>query len=125
MQDRVSLNKVRRNAIIGGIALVCIATLHLIKGHTEVYRFLYGLAGFLFIAGGLFPKAFKNITGTIGKIIVSLLLSVVFFMVITPIGIVMRLIGKDTLDKDIDTGKASYWVDKAEEDNTSMLEKQY
>ena len=123
--SRIEIKKIRRNAIIGSIILFTIATLHLIKGHTGFYRFLYSLAGFLFIVGGFLPKIFKQITDTIGKLIVSVFLSIIFFIVITPTGIVMRIFGKDTLDKNIDREKDSYWIDKVQEDNVSAYEKQY
>jgi len=123
--SRIEIKKIRRNAIIGSIILFIIATLHLIKGHTGFYRFLYSLAGFLFIVGGFFPRIFKQITDAIGGFIVSVLLSVIFFIVITPIGIVMRIFGKDTLDKNIDREKDSYWINRDTEDDVSSYEKQY
>jgi hypothetical protein len=123
--SRIEIKKIKRNAIIGSIILFIIATLHLIKGHTGFYRFLYSLAGFLFIVGGFFPKIFKQITDAVGKLIVSVLLSVIYFIVVTPIGTVMRIFGKDTLDKNIDKEKDSYWVKKDPENDISAYEKQY
>lgn len=123
--NEINTKRIRRNAIIGGIILSCIATLHFFKGHTGFYRFLYAFAGFLFIAGGFFPKIFKRITDAAGGFIVSVFLSVIFFTIITPIGVVMRLFGKDTLDKYIDAGKDSYWINKPQDEDISGLEKQY
>jgi hypothetical protein len=125
MSNGTEMRKIRRNALIGACIVTLIATLHLLKGHTGSCVFLYSLAGFLFIVGGFFPKAFKKITGTAGDFIVSVLLSVIFFAVITPIGIIMRLFGKDTLDKKIDTSKDSYWIDRPPEDSGAGLDKQY
>ena len=123
--NKIEIKKTRRNAIIGSIILFAIATLHLIKGHAGFYRFLYSLAGFLLIVGGFFPRIFKQITDRIGGFIVSVLLSVVFFIVITPIGVIMRIFGKDELDRKIDRDKESYWIDRAQEDDSSRFEKQY
>ncbi|MCX5701514.1 MAG: SxtJ family membrane protein [Candidatus Omnitrophica bacterium] len=41
-----------------------------------------------------------------------LILSILFYLVFTPIGIGMRLFGGDLLDKKIEKNKESYWVKK-------------
>lgn len=109
---QTSLVKIRRNAIIGSIILIAIATLHLIKGDDISYIFLYSLAGFLFIVGGFFPKILKRITDTIGAIVTGFILSLLFFLVVTPIGLLMKILGKDPLSKSINKKQNSYWVDK-------------
>ena len=123
--SQIEIKKIRRNAIIGGIILFIIATLHLIKGHTGFYRFLYSLSCFLFIVGGFFPQRFKQIADVVGQVITKFLLSIIFFIIITPIGVIMRVLGKDTLDKNIDKEKESYWVSRDAEDDISAYEKQY
>ena len=40
---------------------------------------------------------------------ICVLMGIVFFIVITPIGLIMRLIGKDLLNKKIDKSLTSYW----------------
>jgi hypothetical protein len=37
-------------------------------------------------------------------------MAVIFFAVITPIGLIMRLVGKDILSLKIDKAAKSYWV---------------
>ena len=123
--SQIEIKKIRRNAIIGGIILFIIATLHLIKGHTGFYRFLYCLSTFLLVVGGFLPQRFKQIADVVGQVITGFLLSVIFFIIITPIGIVLRMLGKDTLDKDIDKEKDSYWINRGEEGDISAYEKQY
>ena len=122
---QTNISKVRRNAIIGSIILAIIATLHLVKGHSTSYRFLYGLSGFLFIVGGFFPKIFKRITHAIGIIITGFILSLLFFLIVTPIGLLMRILGKDPLNKQIDKKANSYWIDKDLEADISDYSKQF
>ncbi len=110
--SQTDLSKIRRNAIIGGVILTIIATLHLIKGDSGFYIFLYSLAGFLFVVGGFFPRVFKQITHVIGTLITGSVLSLLFFLIITPMGLLMRLLSKDPLDKKIEKEKHSYWADK-------------
>ena len=49
--------------------------------------------------------------GVIGFCITSVLLIVVFYLVITPIGLMLRLMGKDPLERRWDPGAKSYWKD--------------
>ena len=37
-------------------------------------------------------------------------MGIVFFFVITPIGLFMKLIGKDLLNNKLDNNKKSYWI---------------
>jgi len=54
----------------------------------------------------------------LGRIISPVVLGIVFFLVVTPTGIIMRLIGKDLLNLKKNNSK-TYWVEKQNED-TSM-----
>ena len=45
-----------------------------------------------------------------GYIISPIVMGVVFFLVITPIALVMNIIGKDLLNKKYDKKKETYWI---------------
>jgi hypothetical protein len=45
----------------------------------------------------------------IGWLIGHILLAVVFFVVLTPIGLIMRLLGRDPLQREFETNKPTYW----------------
>ena len=47
----------------------------------------------------------------LGKIISPLIMGFIFFLVVTPIGIIMRLLGKDVLNLKYNKNK-SYWIEK-------------
>ncbi len=47
----------------------------------------------------------------LGKIISPLIMGIIFFLVVTPIGLLMRLLGKDLLNLKYNDNK-SYWVKK-------------
>ena len=49
----------------------------------------------------------------LGKIISPLVLIMIFFFVVTPIGIIMRILGKDLLNLKFNN-KKTYWVQKSE-----------
>ena len=48
---------------------------------------------------------------SLGKIISPLVMGVIFFLVVTPIGLIMRLLGKDVLNLKFSDHK-SYWIEK-------------
>ena len=50
-------------------------------------------------------------TFPIGWTISHLLMAIIYYGVLTPIGLVLRLCGKDPIEKDIDSGRSSYWVE--------------
>ena len=47
----------------------------------------------------------------LGKIISPLIMGIIFFLVVTPIGLLMRLIGKDLLNLKYNK-RQSYWIEK-------------
>ena len=58
-----------------------------------------------------FYVAWLTIGGVIGFVISNLLLVLVFYIVITPIGLLLRLVGKDPLERRLDRSAATYWKD--------------
>ena len=62
----------------------------------------------------------------IGWFMSRLILSIVFFLVITPLSLFMRLTGKKFLDMEFRTQQSSYWIPKNKEGITKeCYEKQY
>ena len=49
----------------------------------------------------------------LGKIISPIIMGIIFFLVVTPIGLIMRLFGKDVINLKFDSNK-SYWIEKTE-----------
>ena len=47
----------------------------------------------------------------LGKIISPAIMGIIFFLVVTPIGLLMRLFGKDILNLKFNN-KATYWIEK-------------
>ncbi len=47
----------------------------------------------------------------LGKIISPIIMAIIFFLVVTPIGVIMRIIGKDLLNLKFNKDK-SYWIEK-------------
>ena len=47
----------------------------------------------------------------LGKIISPMIMGIIFFLVVTPIGLIMRLLGKDILNLKYNKNQ-SYWIEK-------------
>jgi hypothetical protein len=58
----------------------------------------------------------------LGKIISPLIMGIIFFLVVTPIGLIMRLLGKDLLNLRYNKNK-SYWIEK--NDPKSKMKNQF
>tara|TARA_B100001057_G_scaffold491157_1_gene580836 strand:- start:603 stop:980 length:378 start_codon:yes stop_codon:yes gene_type:complete len=58
----------------------------------------------------------------LGKIIAPIVMGIIYFFIITPIGIFMRLIGKDLLSIKFNKNK-SYWVKR--EKNVNTMKRQF
>ena len=59
----------------------------------------------------------------LGAIVAPIIMGAVFFLVVTPIGIVMRLMGKDLLNKKHDKKKETYWIKR--ETPTGSMKRQF
>ena len=46
----------------------------------------------------------------LGNIVAPIVMGLVFFLVVTPVGIVMRILGKDLIRKKLNKNNKSYWI---------------
>jgi len=82
------------------------------------------LATLLLIALALFrPRLLRPLhTGwmalalTLGALVSRLLLTLFYYLVVTPIALILRLIGKDSLQRKIKKEGASYWIRRPEKE---------
>jgi len=90
-------------------------------------------AGFLLvIAGVTVPKILKplqkiwmGLALVLGSVMTRVILTAVFCLVLTPIGILIRLSGKDLLNLKREGGSASYWKRREKKDSRENYEKQF
>ena len=59
----------------------------------------------------------------LGGIVAPIVMGFTFFLVVTPTGLVMRIMGKDLLNKKYDKKKNTYWINRYE--NMSSMKKQF
>ena len=62
----------------------------------------------------------------VGMVITGILMVAIFYLVFTPVGIFLRLIGKDILNLNKDDKLKTYWIDRPQRKfNKSDYEKQF
>ena len=103
-----------------GAALVLAAVVGVICWRATIPKpaavaLLTGLAGAAVLALAR-PAAFRGpyrlgmrVSHGLGRIVAPLLLGVIFFLVLTPLGLLLRLLGKDLLRLRRDPAARSYW----------------
>ena len=77
------------------------------------------IVSLIFLVLGLFNSKILNPLNQIwfkfgvllGRIISPLIMAIIFFFVVTPIGFIMRILGKDILNLRYNT-KKTYWIEK-------------
>lgn len=86
----------------------------------------------LLLAAGLAPVTLKWVHGpwmifalALGWIVTRILLTIVFFLVVTPIGFLQRLFGKRTIELDFRAEKGSYWQSRTARPTSEDYEKQF
>ena len=57
----------------------------------------------------------------LGTLVSPIVLGILFFLVVTPTGLIMRALGKDLLSKKFDGNRNSYWIKR---DKTKSTMKQ-
>ena len=115
-----------------GIFFLIIAGFLIYKNKESFQIFLY-IAGSFIGLGLLIPTSLKPIyifwmafSAILGWIMTRLILSLLFYVIITPIGVLLKIIGKDLLELKKRAINESYWNkrDKDLEKNQN-LEKQF
>lgn len=57
-----------------------------------------------------FNKLWMRLGALLGLIVSPIVMGVVYFGIITPIGLIMKLFGKDVLNLKLDKNKKTYWT---------------
>ena len=93
---------------------------------------LISIGTVLVLAAGLVPSILKWVYGpwmigalALGWVVTRILLTLVFFLVVTPVGLLQRLFGKRVIEVDFRTDAASYWQARTASPAPEDYEKQF
>jgi VIT1/CCC1 family predicted Fe2+/Mn2+ transporter len=126
-----SRKNLRKFAFLIGSILLIIAVWIALRKLSYLIFFL-GVVGMLLIAMGLlYPTLLKKnyirwmwIAFAMGWLVSRILLAAIFYFIITPIGLTLRLFGKDLLGNKMKDMQNSYWA-KREKNKEVNYEKMY
>jgi multisubunit Na+/H+ antiporter MnhG subunit len=111
-------NSLKKFAIIMGTAFLVFSLIVFFK-HKAGYFILGIVLVIFFVFAFIRPELLKPIyivwmkfAFVLGWINTRIILIIVFYLVITPVGLLLKLFGKDILDIKIDKTKESYWIKK-------------
>ena len=121
---RLSPRELRRFGLTVALPLAGLAALGAWRGHRLLPIVLGGLAiiltGLAVVAPSLLGpvhRVWMQVAHALGWFNTRVLLGLVYFFVMTPIGIVMRLMGRDPLDRGV-KDQPSYWVERPRHGDT-------
>ena len=115
--DDIKISSNRSFGIVFFIVFILVALYPLIySGEIRIWSIVLSL---IFLTLGLLNsiiltplnKIWFKFGIILGKIISPIIMGVIFFLVVTPIGLLMRLLGKDLLNLKYNKNK-SYWIEK-------------
>ncbi|MBD1141551.1 hypothetical protein IDH31_00180 [Pelagibacterales bacterium SAG-MED32] len=105
-------------------------SLYLFYSKSDIYYSLITLSAVFLMISFTYPNLFyypnkfwMSFGYLIGSITTPILLSIIYFILIFPIGMLLRLFNKDVLDKKINQNDKTFWKSSAK--LQTNLEKQY
>ncbi len=112
-------------ALVGGLALHW-------GGSLSVVGPIGGVVAAISLVGVFVPSFIRPIfvgwmhaAYPIGLVISHLILASIYFLVITPVGVLIRAMGRDPIQRRLDPSLDSYWVPRREDDRTESYLRQY
>ena len=108
--------KLRKFGLTVGTALLVIGGVSRLRGHESVSLGLGAAGGLLLVLGLVLPRALRPVEKAwmalamvLAWINTRIILSVLFVLAFTPVGLVRRMI-HDPLERKFRDGKSTYWV---------------
>lgn len=118
MTERIdtSPKELRKFGVLFAIVFLALAALSAYKG-SGAWPWLIGTAAFFLFTGFLVPFILRPIyigwmkfAFVLGWFNTRLILGIFFYLILTPVGLIMRLFGRDPLHRKIEKKATSYWV---------------
>jgi len=112
-------SELRKFGLTVGIAFGVIAGIALWRGHQTPAAVLGGLAGFLVVFGVVFPRIlgpverfWMGLALVLSKVTTPIFMSIVYFVVIAPVGLVRRTVGRNPLRHVAKSD--SFWINRSD-----------
>ena len=111
-----STKALRKFGITVGLGFAVLGTISWARDHTIAPRVLWTMGALLFVPGVVAPailapveRVWMRFALVLGHFNTRVILSALFYVLLTPIGLVMRLF-RDPLDRSLTDDRASFWI---------------
>ena len=101
--------------LVGGA--FCLLGLWFCLRHKPFYGYVLVLGVALIALGATLPRTLKwiyvgwmTLATLLGAVVSSIILTLLFYVIVTPVGLFARMIGKDFLSQKLDPNAQSYWI---------------
>ena len=120
------------NRSFGVIFFIVFLTLGLwpLKNSGNPNLYIIGISGIFLVLGILnskilspFNKAWIKLGEFLGTIIAPIVMALIYFVVLTPISLIVRIFGKDLLELKFLKKKETYWIKRKK--NLGLMTKQF
>jgi len=116
--SRVESGDLRRFGLLVGAAFLALGAWRWYPGPIDWVAGLLGSLGAALLAAGLISpaalalpyRAWMSLAEILGAVMTRVILAVLFFGVLTPIALIVRLAGRDLMNRQ-SKGRPSYWLD--------------
>lgn len=93
---------------------------------------LWGAVAVISIVGVIRPAVIRPIfvgmmlmSYPIGWVMSHILLGIIFYLLITPIGLLMRLLGRDPMERKFERSASTYWIPRNSDGDTRRYTRQF
>lgn len=134
MNGKFITKDIRTWALVMTAALTFVGAIQfLIWHHVRTATIFWIIAVIFLVPGLLFPTVLRPIfklwlkfAAALAWVNTRLVLSLVYYLVFTPVGLLLRLLHKDLIKQNWNDGATTYWIDRPEQPfDKSNYEKQY
>lgn len=130
-----SKKQLRSFGLVVGTILVAIAVFVWWRRSWELGAVVQGLAGLgggLVVLGLVLPTVLRPVyrvwmalAVVLGFVMTRVILTLTYYLTFVPIGLVLRLMGKDPMDRTLQPGASSYWIQKEYRDDAPTRHERY
>ena len=125
ISSSATIKQIRQFGILVGIVLVAVGSWQLYRQIYPIVRIvLWSIGSFLFAGGLLWPRVLKPLyvlwmflAHMLSWVNTRIILGVIFYLIFTPIALVMRIAQRDGLQKKINKSASSYWTQRTAPEN--------
>ena len=118
--------------LVGGIFLALGGLFLWRDKHTFLCPYFFGIGGFLVVVGEVYYPLLKPVykgwmffSVCLGFVMSRVILTILFFFILTPISLLARIVGKKFIDKSFRSDVESYWIRREETPTIESYENQY